>query len=139
MGQQDSSGGAYRLWRQAGGRGAFAEVQVEVVKTGDQGPPEVAWSVDPSDSTSAQPDLDPENVAAAFAGVSEVLDALAAMGVETQGRVVYLTHVGINLVDTEPTAVRAAAGAATAASFNKMESFEVVFDAGWQCRPKSIN
>jgi hypothetical protein len=130
--------GEYRLFRQAAGRGAFAHVKVDVIGDADTGvPAQVVWAADPGDSTSAQPAHDSAEVAAALAGAAEAVEALRAVGVDTTGYRVEVTWLGINLVDTEPSAVRAAACAATADAFGVGDRFEVGYDDGWRCRPRS--
>jgi hypothetical protein len=128
--------GEYRLFRQAAGRTGFAHVRVEVTRANTGQPAQVVWAAEPNDLTSAQPDRDGAEVAAALAGATDALDALRTLGIETAGRQVAVTWLGINLVDTEPSAVRAAACAATAAAFNAGERFEIGYDAGWHCHPQ---
>jgi len=111
--------GEYRLIRQAGGRGAYAHVRVEVVLTGQGTDARVVWFVDAADSASAQPAGDPAVVRAALDGATAALADLDRLDVDTRGSTVRITLVGINIVDTEPTAVRAAAAAATAAAFRR--------------------
>jgi hypothetical protein len=125
--------GEYRLFRQSGGHTGFAHVRVEVVE--GTGRDTVEWAVDPADPGSAQPDRHAAEVDAALAGAADGLAALAALGIDTAGRTVRVTWLGVNLVDTEPTAVRAAACAATADAFGAVDRFEIVFDDGWRCRP----
>jgi hypothetical protein len=121
--------GEFRLVRQGGGRGAYAHVRVAVFPaSGAQGG--VHWSVDPDDQASAQPQRDPHLVRAAIEGVQDAVRQLGA-----GGRDVHITFLGMNLVDTEPTAVRAAAAAATAAALGRADRFEVAYDDGWHFRP----
>jgi hypothetical protein len=129
--------GEYRLRRQAGGRGYFAQVRVEAEESGDRGPAQVLWSVDPADQTSAQSESDPQEAEAAVDGATDVLAALPAVGVDTHGWTVHIRHLGLNLVDNDVSAVRAAAGAATAAAFDAADRFDVVFDDGWHCRART--
>lgn len=100
-----------------------------------EGAAAVRWAVEPEDSASAQPGTDPVEVEAALAGVREGLAEVAASGVDVAGRGVDVTMLGISLVDTEPTAVKAAAAAATVDAFGLADRFEVVHDNGWTCRP----
>jgi hypothetical protein len=119
-------------------RGAFAHVKVDVIRGADTGrPAQVVWAADPSDSTSAQPAREGAEVAAALAGAADAVEALRAVGVDTAGHRIDVTWLGINLVDTEPSAVRAAACAATADAFGVGDRFEVGYDGGWHCRPRS--
>jgi len=125
--------GEFRLRRQAAGRGAFAHVRVEVHVT-ERNTPQVTWAVDPADSASAHPDRDQAEVDAALAGAERAVTELSRLGVATSSREVRVTFLGINLVDTEPTAVAAASAAATASAFGEADSFEVVYVDGWHCR-----
>jgi hypothetical protein len=129
--------GEYRLFQQAAGHTGFAHVRVDVTRDGDaQVPPQVQWGAEPSDATSAQPDRDTDEVRAALVGVADALNALAASGIDMAGCRVTVTWLGINHVDTEPSAVRAAACAATAAAFGVGDRFEVRYEGGWRCRPR---
>jgi hypothetical protein len=123
--------GEFRLVRQGGGRGAYAHVRVEV-RPAARGAGGVHWSVEPGDQASAQPERDPHLVRAAVEGVQ---DAVRQLGAEAAGRDVHITFMGMNFVDTEPTAVRAAAAAATAAALGRADRFRVVYDDGWHFRP----
>lgn len=128
--------GEYRLFRQGGGRTGFAHVRVRVSdRTGTA--PRVGWAVDPADNTSAQPARNGVEVEAALAGVEDALAALSDLGVDTANRVVEVVWAGMNIVDTDPAAMRAAACAATAFGFGAGNRFEVVFDNGWLCRIKA--
>ncbi|PTM57974.1 hypothetical protein [Desmospora activa] len=129
--------GEYRLARFHNKVGVFAQVRVEMEATDADDDPRVIWAVDPSDSSSAQPELDPKETEEAMIGVKNTLGSLAAMGIEVSGVVIRVIHVGISLVDTVPTAVRAAAGAATADAFGVADCFHIVFDDGWKCRLKT--
>ena len=131
--------GEYRLIRQAGGRGAYAHVRVEVVLTGQGTDARVVWFVDAADSASAQPAGDPAVVRAALDGATAALADLDRLGVDTRGSTVRITLVGINVVDTEPTAVRAAAAAATAAAFGAADRFELTFADGWRYHPRDAS
>jgi hypothetical protein len=129
--------GEYRLFRQAAGRGAFAHVTVDVIRGADPGgPAQVGWAADPGDPTSAQPEHDGTEIGAALAGATDAVQALCALGIDTAGCRVDVTWLGISLVDTEPSAVRAAACAATADAFGAGDRFEVGYDGGWHCRPR---
>jgi hypothetical protein len=129
--------GEYRLFRQAAGRAGFAHVRVRVTTQPDTGrPAQALWAADPDDPTSAQPDQDSAEVSAALVGAADALDALPALGIDTAGRQVAVIWLGVNLVDTEPSAVRAATCAATAVAFDAGERFEIGYDDGWHCRPR---
>jgi hypothetical protein len=128
--------GEFLLKRQAGGRGAYAHVRVVKVPAGPGLDARVVWSVDPEDSASAQPARDPAVVQAALDGAAAALGDLDRMGIDTHGSMVQITFVGINVVDTEPTAVGGAAAAATASAFDAADSFELTFADGWRYRPR---
>jgi hypothetical protein len=127
--------GEYRLLRQAAGLGAYAHVRVEMATGAAASTPRVLWSVDPADSASAQPARDPAAAQAALDGAAAALADLERIGVDTRGRSVWITFVGINIVDTEPSAVRASAAAATAAAFEAADLFELTFEGQWKYRP----
>ena len=129
--------GEYRLKQQADGRGAYAHVRVENVPAAQRTDARVVWSVDPGDSASAQPARDPAAVRAALDGAAAALADLDRMGIDTHGSAVHITFVGINIADTEPTAVRAAAAAATAAAFDAADRFELTFADGWRYHPRN--
>jgi hypothetical protein len=126
--------GEYRLMRQGGGRDAYAHVRVEATTTTSGTDARVNWSVDPADSASAQPARDPAAVQAALDGVAAALADLDRIGAGTHGWAVHITFVGITTVDSEPTAVRAAAAAATATAFGQAHRFELAFADGWRYR-----
>ncbi|TQJ20378.1 hypothetical protein FBZ33_0574 [Micromonospora sp. A202] len=131
----DRRAGTFRLLRQAAGRTGFAEVRVKI-GWDRAGQPGVVWGVDPLDDTSVQPERDPELARAAVEGAIIGLRAIAAMGFDVASTTVHLTWIGMNVVDTEATAVRAAACAATADAFGLLNRFEVSGDAqGWRCEP----
>ncbi|MET8230082.1 hypothetical protein ABZS77_05310 [Micromonospora sp. NPDC005298] len=114
----------------------FAEIRVEVTRAGDA-PSGVVWAVDPRDRTSAQPDGESDLARAALEGATIGLQAVADMGLDVSGHRVHITWVGMNVVDTEATAVRAAACAATADAFGLLDRFELSGDArGWRCEPR---
>lgn len=93
----------------------------------------VVWAVDPNDSSSAQWEQDKLESTAALAGVTDAVDQLTRLGVATSGWIVRLVWLGMNSVDTEPTAVHAAACVATADAFGAVDSFRIVYDKGWRC------
>ncbi|MFC9439250.1 hypothetical protein [Nocardia sp. NPDC057030] len=95
----------------------------------------VVWAVDPADATSVQPERDREEVAAALAGAADALAALGTLDIDASDWTVRLIWAGMNLVDTEPTAMRAAACAATAAAFGAADQFQVTYDNEWKCQP----
>ncbi|MEV0675423.1 hypothetical protein AB0I60_02755 [Actinosynnema sp. NPDC050436] len=133
-GPEVGSRGRYRLWRQDMGVVAFASVELAIEDL-VAGPSQVRWSVERGDRSSAQPENDPVEVEAASRGVREVIDRLGRNRAElVGGLVVGVTKLEINLADTEPTAVQAAAAAATADLFGVLDRVEVVYEAGWRCR-----
>ncbi|WP_433266850.1 hypothetical protein ACQPWR_04500 [Micromonospora vinacea] len=115
---------------------AFAEVRVEITQA-EGAPSGVVWEVDARDGTSAQPEWEPELTRAAVEGATIGLQAIADMGLDVSARTIHITWVGMNVVDTEATAVRAAACAATADAFGLLDRFELSGDAqGWRCEPR---
>ncbi|MEU7751109.1 hypothetical protein [Micromonospora sp. NPDC049171] len=131
----DRRPGAFRLLRQAAGRTGFAEVRVEIGWNGvvQRG---VVWEVDPLDDTAVQPERQPELAKAAVEGATLGLGIIAGMGLDVAACTVHLRWVGMNVVDTEATAMRAAACAATADAFDLLDRFEISRDAqGWRCEP----
>jgi hypothetical protein len=108
--------GEYRLFRQAAGRGWFAQVRVEVLP----GEPGAVWSVPPGAADSVQPDRHADLVAAALAGAEQMAAAFGDPGT------VHIRQLGVLESDTEESAVRAAAGAATARALGA--DGEVAFD-----------
>nr|WP_139795582.1 hypothetical protein [Nocardia donostiensis] len=135
MPAREGSVGEYRLMRQGGGRGGFAHVRVVLAHADPTDGCAVVWAVDAADTTSAQPERDAKEAAAALAGAADAIDALGRLGVDASDWTVRLIWAGMNLVDTEPTAMRAAACAATAAAFGAADQFQVTYDNGWQCHP----
>ncbi|WP_146766116.1 hypothetical protein [Micromonospora saelicesensis] len=131
----ESKAGEYRLWRQASGSTGFAWVKVETKIAQGQGRPDVRWAVDAADKTSAQPKTDPEFVDAALEGVVDAINALLGVAEDVSTLAVDVVWLGASIVDTESTAVRAAACAATAKSVGRLELFEIVHDGGgWKCQ-----
>ncbi|MFJ6165122.1 hypothetical protein ACIQH6_08400 [Micromonospora orduensis] len=115
---------------------AFAEVRVEITQAGGA-PSGVIWDVDPRDGTSAQPEEEPDVARAAVEGATIGLQTIADMGLDVAAHTVRITWVGMNVVDTEASAVRAAACAATADAFGLLDLFELSGDAqGWRCEPR---
>jgi hypothetical protein len=107
---------------------------VEVSESESDSQAGVTWAVDPADETSAQPNTDPDEVEAAVAGAQEMLNLLSGIGIDTTGRTVDIAHVQLNVADSEPTAVRAAAAMATARAFEAADRFKLTYDQGWQVR-----
>jgi hypothetical protein len=61
-GTEKMTNGEYRLLRQAEGRTGFAHMRVRVTDIVDRGQPGVVWGGDSGDTTSAQPDVDADEV-----------------------------------------------------------------------------
>jgi len=118
--------GTYRLMRQINGHGAFGEVHLAVHCSQDSAEPQVMWAADGTRGNGY-----PENVAAAFEGVSLGLSLVESLGVSIHHRVVQITFIGITEVDTEPSAVRAAATAAVVRAFGLEGMCELVHDGEW--------
>lgn len=113
--------GEYRLRRVAGGRCGYAEVRVQIVAGRT-----VVWAVDPADPTCAQPGHDDAEVAAALTGAFAAIAAL-----DVTGRTARITYAGMSIVDTDPSAMRATACAATATALGA--SFHIGYADGWHC------
>ena len=124
--------GEYRLKRQIHGSGAYAHVRVEVRPAGVGQAQRVQWSVDPADHSSAQPTYYAEEAQATLDGAAAALADLDRIGFDTGAHAVHVCFLGVNVVDTEPSAVRAAAGAATVAAFGLADRFELTFAEGWR-------
>ena len=120
--------GEFRLARQIHGPGAFAHVRVEVR-------PDPAGGVHLSVSDVQRRRPNAAETRAALDGAAGALGDLDRQGVDTRGRSVHVTFVGITEVDTEPTAVRAAAAAATVAAFGAADRFTLTYADGWRYRP----
>jgi hypothetical protein len=129
-----SRSGEFELKRQIHGAGAYAHVRVEVRPSG-QGSDRVQWSVDPASRTSVQPAHWPEEVRATLDGAAAALADLDRIGIDTSGWTVHIVFLGVTEVDTEPTAVRAAAAAATVAAFGAADRFVLTYPDGWRYRP----
>jgi hypothetical protein len=129
--------GQYRLFRQVGGRARFAHVFVEVLREG--GEPAVRWAVDSHDRASAQPQFDADLMEAAIAGALDAFGELTQIGFDTKGWVVLIKRVIITLVDSEATAVRVAASAATVNAFGFEGAFEVTYTNGLRFERRSTN
>src|SRR4051812_45002768 len=105
--------GEYRLFRQGGGRAAFAHVHVEVTEW-DGRSDRVTIGVDPADPGTAQPGKDAEFFEAAKRGCTDCLRDLEGDAPDATGWQVVLRRTLINLVDTRPDAMAAAAFLAVA-------------------------
>jgi hypothetical protein len=124
--------GEYRLFRQGGGRAAFAHVRVEVTEW-DGRSARVTIGVDPADPATAQPEKDAELFEAAKRGCT---DGLRALEGDATGWQVVLRRILINLVDTRPDAVAAAAFLAVASALSAEQRFRLAFQNDeWQVVP----
>jgi len=130
--------GKYRLFRQIHGRGAFGEVHVAVcpAQTGDE--PRVVWAVDDTNTSSIQPDADPLDASAALDGALRGLVLAESLGAPAKDQVVRVTLVGVNVADTEPSAVHAAASAAVIRAFGLEDSCQLRYENGWHYEPKPL-
>ncbi|WP_107657200.1 hypothetical protein [Nocardia suismassiliense] len=127
-----SKRGHYRLKRQKGGIGYFGEVTVAVGAATKPIRNQAVWAVDPADTSSIQPRLDPELVDAALRGAEDGLGLLSRIGVDVSNLVVHITHVQLDLTDIEETAVRTAAALAVAGSHAPPGRFSAEYDGGWR-------
>lgn len=133
----DNRTGKYRLLRQIHGRGAFGEVHVQVRASRSGDDPRVVWAVEGSDETSAQPSHDPAETSAALEGARLGLALVESLDRSVQSQTVLVTFVGINVADTEPSAVRAAASAAVVQAFGLEGMCRLVYEHGWHYVPNS--
>lgn len=120
--------GVYRLFKQGGGRTAFAQVHTKLRSRG--GEDEVAILIDPSDSDSATPEQDAEWFEAAVAGSRHALSLLSRRGIDTDQQVI-ITRLLTNLVDTTPDAIWTAAAMATAEALEAEDALQIVFRDHW--------
>lgn len=128
--------GDYRLFRQGGGRGAFAHVYV-LVTAQNQIDDRIVVAVNATDTATTTPERDPDWFAAAIQGCRDASRALQAQGTTTETYQIQITRLLSNLVDTCPDAVRAAAFMATVEAFGKEDDFRLVFQGEWSVIPQS--
>lgn len=126
--------GEYKLFRQAGGRAAFAHVHVEL-RAWDGLGSQVTVDVRSDDSDTAVPDDEKELFDAARAACGECVRQLAGMGYETKLRQVVVRKLMMNLVDTRVDAVSAAAFLAVASAFGAADRFQLIFQGEWRVVP----
>jgi hypothetical protein len=113
----DDKVGRYRLWRQVHGRGAFGEVHVVAGPAQADAEPRVTWAVDEADTSSIQLGTDPLDASAALDGALHGLALAESLGAPARDQIVRVTRVRINVADTEPSALHAAASAAVIRAF----------------------
>jgi hypothetical protein len=130
--------GRYRLLRQIHGRGAFAEVHVVVGPAQTDADARVIWAVNPANTSSIQPDTDAPDASAALDGALRGLVLAESLGAPAKDQVVRVTRVGINVADTEPSAVNAAASAAVIQAFALEDKCQLVYENGWRYEPKPL-
>lgn len=123
--------GKFRLLRQVHGRGAFAEVRVVIRPAKDDANERVHWAID-QPSQSIQPEIDQLEASAALNGALHGLELAESLGAQVKDEVVWVVHVGINVADTEPDAVRAAASAAVVQAFGLEDKCRLFYDNGWK-------
>ena len=131
----DDRVGQYRLLRQIHGRGAFGEVHVVVGPARADDESRVIWAVAEGER-SIRPDTDPLEVSAALDGALRGLVLAESLGAPVAGQVVRVTRVGINVADTEPSAVRAAAAAAVARAFGLEDKCQLIYEDEWRYESK---
>jgi hypothetical protein len=134
----DEKVGKYRLLRQIDGRGAFGEVHVVVRPAQASAESRVAWAVNDADTTSTHPDTDPLDASAALDGAFQGLVLAESLGAPVKDQVVRVTHVGINVADTEPDAVHAAATAVVIRALGLEDRCQLIYDNGWRYDRKPV-
>lgn len=127
--------GNYRLFRQGGGRSAFAHVYVRVVSWDEIGS-QVIVALDLSKQSTVLSGQDTEGVTAAIKGCLIGLQALQEIGIETKNYQVQIIQLITNLVDISPDAIQASAFLAIAQAFGVLDKFEVIFQEEWKVIPK---
>lgn len=135
----DDKVGKYRLLRQIHGRGAFGEVHVVVRPARACAESRVIWAVDDADTSSIHPDTDPPDASAALDGALEGLVLAESLGAPVKDQVVRVTHVRINVADTEPDAVHAAASAAVIQALGLEDRCQLIYDNGWRYVLKPVS
>jgi hypothetical protein len=128
--------GEYRLFRQGGGRGAFAHVRVEVVPWNGQGD-QIVVDLHRAAPGSATPEKYPDFFEAAANGCRQCMQRLKDEGHETERHRIVIDALFINLADTRSDAVLAAAFLATASAFGLGQRFQLTFQGdGWRVIPQ---
>ena len=135
----DDKVGKYRLLRQIHGRGAFGEVHVVVRPAQTGAESRVIWAVDDADMSSIQPDTDPLDASTALDGALQGLVLAESLGAPVKNQVVRVTFVGINVADTEPGAVHAAASAAVIRAFGLEDKCQLIYQNGWRYESKPLS
>lgn len=124
--------GEYKLLRQGGGRTAFAHVHVELMEWDERGE-RVTIDVDPTDYATALPEESAELFNAAKKGCSEFLHHVE--GDDAKRWRIVIRKILINIVDTRPDAVAAAAFLAAANALGAGQRFQLVFQNEWRVVP----
>src|SRR5262249_33123305 len=130
--------GKYRLLRQIHGSGAFGEVHVVIGPAQAKAESTVIWAVDDTDMSSIQPDSDPLDTSAALDGALHGLVLAESLGAPVENQVVRVTRVGVNVADTEPSAVRAAASAAVIRALGLEDKCQLIYENGWRFELKPV-
>jgi len=123
--------GEYRLFRQGGGRGAFAHVLVELLAR-DGLDEQVAVDVDPTDAESARPTDEKELFDVAKLACQECMCEVANLGYDTKPWRVVVRKLLMSVADTRQDAVFAAAFLATAKAFGAEGHFHLTFQNKWR-------
>ena len=121
--------GEYRLFRQDGGRGAFAHVYVEAVPWDGQGE-QITIDLHQAAPGSATPEKYPDFFEAAVNGCSRCVQHLKDEGHEPERHRIVIGALLINLADTRADAVLAAAFLATANALGIGQRFQLTFQDG---------
>jgi hypothetical protein len=135
MGVSEDRIGWYRLKRQIHGRGAFGEAHVVVGPAQAEDESRVIWSVAEGEK-SIKLHTDPLDASAALDGALRGLVLAESLGAPVMGQVVRVTRVGINVADTEPGAVRAAAAVAVVRVFGLEDKCQLIYEDGWRYEAK---
>jgi len=126
--------GDYKLFRQGGGRTAFAHVYVELITWEGEGD-QVVTVLDHTTQLTTLIEQDLQWIEAALEGCWNSLQALQIEGIQIKGYQVQVTRLLTNLVDTTSDTIKAAAFLATATAFDVQNQFQLIFENGWKVLP----
>ncbi|MFX0541566.1 hypothetical protein ACEWPM_007525 [Roseovarius sp. S4756] len=122
--------GHFKLARQAAGRGAFAEVRVEIsmASPAQEAAAKITYAPAASDALSPS---DPF-VAAAVSGIEKILSSACLTAGEQTIAEIRVVEIVVNWVDTTPDAVEAAAQLAVINAVGADERFDLTHDEKWK-------
>jgi hypothetical protein len=120
--------GEYKLFRQGGGRGTFADVGVRLMpwQAEDE---RVIIMLDPDDTSNVSPQKEPDLSEAARQGCFDLLKATHNPTISMYQ--IVITRLVMNLVDTSPDAMRTAAFLATADAVGLGNVYRPIFHGYW--------